>query len=443
MLVEIIILVVTIESMQYDKKNLLTISNKVRNNQRITPQELQTLLNFELVEKESKSLFYLKESAFPLALLFGFLFVTYAWFFDEVVLNLPSWTNMSPDLLAGVDYLWDFLGEPIGKQNILYHLPNVVLYTFGFFGIKKIVESVERKTWLDSVLSAQDKLKSSVAAGTTHFNIPDNHTLLFVGKGDFVGEQFAINHPHESLVIAETKPTYTNIWTSYDLCTLYDDLKNALLRSDAETAGEYVFFPVKDDQLFLPSEHAYDIAPHKLDILVQNIRIMEKEFGWQQNKIIIVGDSEHNSFVQTEDEKTAIKGTAEYISLESITKKHEATYMIDPTALVLKKIITIAHGRKIAFRATQEGIHLYKKKFYDSLHALGYKDKDTKDILTVGYDVYEDLTEQQTLGKPVKNYLPVVLSKQVADAVERNGYKKNEYIYVPDLVLEELRKVTK
>lgn len=429
--------------MPHDKKLLLKIAKKIKNNERIYPNELTQIRAFEFQDKESKLLTFLKDSAFPLALFCGFLFVTYAWFFDELILSLPRWTNMSPELLAGIDYLWDFIGEPIGKENIIYHLPNVVLYTFGFFGIKKILESVERKTWLDTVLAAQEKIKAQLQAGTISFNIPDNHTLLFVGKGDFVAEQFAENHENEVIVIAEKKPTYTDIWTNYDLCTLYDDLKKSLLRADAETAGEYVFFPVKDDQLFLPSEQAYDIAPHKLDILVQNVRIIEKEHNWQKNKIIIVGDSTHHSFVQTEDEKSAVKGTDELISLESITKKHSDTYMIDPTELVLKKIIALAKGRKIVFRATKEGIALYKKRFYDRLHKLGYTPKNSKDILTVGYDVYEDLTEQQTLVKTVKNYLPVILSKQFADAVERNGYKKEEYIYVPELVLDELRKVTK
>ena len=52
--------------------------------------------------------------------------------------------------------------------------------------------------------------------------------------------------------------------------------------------------------------------------------------------------------------------------------------------------------------------------------------------------MFEDLTEQQTLSRKVNDYYPVVLSKQVKDALIRNGYGKDEFIFVPDLVLSEL-----
>lgn len=429
--------------MNVNKKNILHITQKYRSHKPLTPNEIATLLEFNPVEKEKKLYSMLKEGAFPLALLCGFLFVLFSDFFDQkIVSSLPSWTNMSPELLAGVDYLWDFLGEPIGKENILYHLPNVILYTFGFFGIKKIIESVERKTWLESVLSTQELLKKDIEGGVLQLAMKKNHSLLFVGKGDFVAEQFVIDHPEDEVVtISENKPAYTSIWNCYDLCTLYDDLKRVLYLSDASSAGEYLFFPVQDNHLFLPNEHAYDLAPHKLDILIQNIRTIEKQEGWQKNRIIIVGDSSHQSYVQTVDSKQTIKGTQETISLESIAKQHDATILVDPTVLVLKKILKMAKGRNIVFRATKEGITEYKDRFYQRLTDLGYKPNKNTEMLTIGYDVFEDLTEQQALKKN-KNYVPVILSKQVKDAVERNGYKKGEYLYVPELVLDELKRVT-
>ena len=48
------------------------------------------------------------------------------------------------------------------------------------------------------------------------------------------------------------------------------------------------------------------------------------------------------------------------------------------------------------------------------------------------------LTEQQKLSNKIDEYYPVVLSKVVNDALLRNGYKSNDFIYVPDLVLKEL-----
>lgn len=427
--------------MKTNKQKLLVIATKIKQGKPVTPQEIDALLSFAVEEKDSSVGQMLKQTAFPLALFAGFLFVTFADFFDSFTATLPSWTVMSPELLAGVDYLWDFIGEPIGKENSIYHLPNVILYTFGFFGIKKIIETVEKRTWLETVMLAQEQLRQSLEEGKQILEMKQDHSILFVGKGDFVAEQFVLEHPiDEAVIVSETKPAFTNIWSCYDLCTLYDDLKKTLFRSDAATGGEYLFFPVQDNHLFLPSADSYDLAPHKLDILIQNIRTIEKEQQWVENRIIIVGDRYHHSSVQTVDERKVLKDSEEIISLASIAQKHTQTYLIDPSDLVLKKIIEIAKGRNILFRATKAGINEYKERFYERLHQLSYTAK-LKTTLTVGYDILEDLTEQQTLKKS-KNYLPVILSHQVKEAIERNGYARDEYIYVPELVLDELKRLT-
>lgn len=64
-----------------------------------------------------------------------------------------------------MDYLWSILSNPIEKQNIVYHLPNIVLYSFGIVGIKNLLERLERKTWLDKVFDAQEILKERVKNG--------------------------------------------------------------------------------------------------------------------------------------------------------------------------------------------------------------------------------------------------------------------------------------
>lgn len=193
--------------------------------------------------------------------------------------------------------------------------------------------------------------------------------------------QFVLNHKtDEALTIAETKPSYTTVWNHYASSTLFEDLKNVLERSDGAGAGEYIFFPVKDDKIFLPPETAYDLSPHKLDILCQNIRTIERENKWRTKRIIIVGDRLHRSYVCSEDEKRPLKKTEDIISLESIAKKYKNVTLLDPTDIVMKRIIEIAAGRA------------------------------------------------------------VVLSKNIRDALIRNGYKKHEFIYVPELVLKQTAK---
>lgn len=422
--------------MKNTKKRLLEIAKKVVDCAPLTPEEVQYLLEYHTAEKEPGFITWLKDWAVPLSLAFGFSLATFSGALDPLIESLPSWTNMSPELLAGVDYLWSILSNPIEKQNVVYHLPNLVLYSFGIVGIKSLLERLERKTWLDKVLDAQEILKERVKNGEQNWAMKKGHSLLFVGKGDFIGEQFVMDHKKtEAVTIAETKQSFTDVWSQYDVNSVYDSLKTVVERSGGKTAGEYLFFPVKDLSLFLPGEKDYDLSPYKLDILCQNIRSMEREKKWKTKPILIIGDKFHSSFVQSEDQKKVIPKSQDEISLLSISQRYPSIQLLDPTDIVLEKIISIADGREIAFRATREGLAEYKKRFFARLTLLGYKPTKKK-ILTIGYDLFEDQTEQQTLSKKVLDYYPVVLSASVRDALLRNGYKKDQFLYVPELVLQ-------
>lgn len=426
--------------MSYQKQTLIAIAKKVVSHKQLTPDEITYLLGFEKLHKDKEIIKRLKQIALPAALAFGFLFSALPDQFTHLVKQMPAWTNFQPPMLAGVDFLWDILGDPVKKANILYHIPNIIIYSFGFFGIKKLMDAIDRRTWLDTVYLAKKLVQEQITNGALQLSMKQGHSLLFVGKGDFIGTQFVLNHkPDETVTISETKPFITIFWNLYAADGLYDDLKQTLIRADGESAGEYVFFPVKDDQIFLPGEKAYDLSPHKLDILCQNIRVIEKEMGWEQNRIIIIGDKYHKSYVVSEDERAIIPKSEDVITLGSITEKYKDVTLLDPSDIVLKQVLKIAKGRKIVFRATKDGITEYKTRFYDRLKELGYKPSKSKQgILTIGYDIFEDQTEQQTLSHKLNDYYPVVLSKNVKDALLRNGYKPEEFLYVPDLVLATL-----
>lgn len=430
--------------MSYSKKKLIEISKKITNRSSLTPFEIEEILSFEKVEKELAIVSLLKKSAVPLALTVGFAIAVFPERAEILVKTLPSWTNLPTPVVNGADYFWNILSEPVGKSNIIFHLPNIILYSFGVLGIKKLFEAIDRRTWVDRVNIAKGILRKSTEEGTLFLKLKKGHSALFLGNGDFIGQQFVVdNKIDNTVVISGSKPLFTNAWNYYNPDSSYDDLKNVLERVCSTNTGEYIFFPVKDDQIFLPSENAYDLSPHKLDILCQDIRSIEKKNSWKAKRILIVGDKFHKSFVQSEDQKGKVKGSEDDISISSIAQKYPNVTLVDPTDIVLTYILRISKGRKIVFRATKEGIFEYKKRFYARLELLGYKNEtNKKGVLTIGYDLFEDQTEQQTLSGKVNDYYPVVLSKAVGDALLRNGYKKDEFIYVPDLVLSELHKKT-
>lgn len=427
--------------MKYSKRNLLKITSKIHSGRKITPHELNQILDFEKVDKDPFFISILKKAAVPLALLTGFLIAIYPNQVEVIVRQLPSFTNMSDQMVIGADYVWNIISEPVGKANILYHIPNIIFYSFGVLGIKKLFEAIDRKTWVDKINFSKGRLKNYIQDGTTPLLMKKRHSVLFVGKGDFIGMQYVLdNNIDEAVVVSEIKPLYSYIWNFYSPEAGYEDLKTVIDRICTDDTGEYIFFPVKDDQIFLPAPNAFDLSAHKLDILCQDIRTIERKNKWKTKRIIILGDKFHKSYVHSEGRKGKVKGSEDHISLQSISKKYPLVTIIDPTDIVLSHILSISNGREIVFRATKDGISEYKERFFDRLDKLGYKQKIKKGKLTIGYDLFEDQTEQQTLSRVVDDYYPVVLSKSVRDALVRNGYKKKDFIYVPDLVLGVLKK---
>src|SRR3989344_5396177 len=180
--------------MKYQKKRLIELSALVEKDAKLTPEEITYFLNFKKKTEPPKFATWLKLAVLPLSLALGFLSVVFPESFNQFIKTLPSWTNITPQFLAGIDYLWDLLGEPVKKANIVYHIPNLVLYSVSFFGIKKIFDSLEKRTWLDRVYNAQKKLQTSIDAGKANFSLTKGHSLLFVGSGDFIGTQFALDH---------------------------------------------------------------------------------------------------------------------------------------------------------------------------------------------------------------------------------------------------------
>src|SRR4051812_827629 len=105
--------------MHYEKRKLIAIAKKIQDNKPLTSDEITYLLNFEKISKETKSTKILKRLTVPLSLLFGFFFSAFPNEFSQFVNHMPSWTNFPPPILTGVDYLWDLIGDPVRKANIL------------------------------------------------------------------------------------------------------------------------------------------------------------------------------------------------------------------------------------------------------------------------------------------------------------------------------------
>lgn len=429
----------------YLRNKLLSISRQVKRGDRLSPAEINYLLEYKFIENDNKLSSIIQTYAFPFAILIGAVMAMYSSFFDSVFSQFPHWTFLTPELQTGLDYIWSIIGSPVEKANFFYHVPNIIMYGVGLISIKGIIDAIHKRDWLDIVTTAQANLKQRIEEGSVNYDLKKGHSILFVGKGDFIAQQFTENHSqNETITLAETKQTYTDVWQLYNTESHEENLNNALECAEANRAGEYIFFPVQDIHLFLPSPTAYDMPPHRLDLHCQYIRRMETRKRWDRNPIFIVGDKFHKSLVQTEDKSKVLEGSEDIISVESIAQRYPDVNVIDPTDIVIKRILKMAKDRKIVFRATVDGIKEYKSRFYERLEKLGYKpNTKEKGLFIVGYDIYEDQIEQQKLCGKLDDYYPVVLSKNVHDALINNGHSGTELIYVPDLVINELTRLAK
>jgi len=422
-------------------KVLLAIAEKVLNKQPIYPSEADMMFDFTYTEKKNKLQAFLLKIALPVSIMFGMSQAAFPAFYQTLAAKLPDWTNMHNDLLAAVDYVWSIIGKPVKLNNIIYHVPNIFLYSFGVFGVKKLFDYVRRKTWLDKVTGAKETLEKEMEKGSMQYRLQNRHTLLFIGRGDFIGEQFCIrNKPDDVITLATHKPNYTRHWTKYDITNSYAMLEKAMLLAAAKNAGEYILFPVKDTELFLPGEREYDVSPEKVEVLIQTIRDVESVNGWEPKRIIIVGDRKQITMVRTETKNAVLEDSLENISLTSIDKDIRKVTIVDASDLVVKEILRRHPGKRIYLRTSIDGSNAYKKRFYDRLEELGYNDNSSyNQSVIIGYDMYEEQVQRATFRNTSQDYLPIVLSKETYDALHRKGFTKNQFIYVPDLVLTELQ----
>jgi len=424
-------------------KELLAIAAKVKTNAPISPDEVHAIVSFEVPDKQTKFQKLLTRIALPGSILLGMSMASFPTFYTNLVTHLPRWTTMTDQQLSAVDYVWSIIGKPVKQKNIIYHVPNIVLYSFGVIGVKKLFEYLRKKTWLDKVNEAKTTLQQLIQEGKVNYNLNDGHSILFIGGGDFIGEQFYLNSAQgDVIVLASKKPNFTTHWLGYEPMSTFQSLQETLDLADAYNCGEYILFPVTDTEIFLPGPHKYDLSPEKVEVMIQSIRDIERIKGWPAKRIIIVGDKMQTSCVQTESISGAVDGTAEFVSLVSVSKRFEKIIILDATDLILEFIMKKYPGRRILFRASVDGGAEYKQRLYARLKEFGYDDNPENDYsLVIGYDLFEEQIERESIATNLQEYLPVVLSREVCDALTRNGYQSDDFIYVPELVLSKLKEL--
>lgn len=421
------------------KKHLISLANRIKSGDPIEAEDADWFLNFTFQEISPVSRAMLKLAAW-ISLFFASVLVIFPEVGEWLIGVLPGIFLLPERLARALDYIWGLVGEPVGKQHLMFHLPNIIIYAFGVAGLRQLWRRINKNNWKDLVRSSQEKLAEMVDNGTARISFKPGFSLLFTGDGDQIAKSLVLDNPLIGPTMSTVRPLYTNLWAMYRTSDGDEAFERVLEMYNTRDAGEYVMFPVVDEHLFLPGPHEYDVAPHRVEIAVQRIRTFEREMGWPAKRIIIVGDKEQRSHFVTSSRTGRVASPDDEVSLRTIMADHDQVIVADPTDITLRRIIEIADGRQIYFRASDEGADKYSDAFYHRLSLLGYE--PTRETgLTVGYDISDLETEHQIVAGKRTEYLPVILSRDVYDLLSKNYLRDSSCIFVPRLVKEELQKI--
>ena len=421
------------------KKKLIKLAEMVNKGDKIDVDLVDPFLTHTFQEISSFNKFMLRVAA-GISLFFASVLVIFPEVGEKLIEILPGYFLLPERAAKALDYVWGLVGKPVGKPHLMYHLPNIIIYAFGVAGVRQLWRSINKNNWKDRVEAAQKKLGEMIASGHAQFAFASGFSVLFAGDGDRIAKSLVVDDPTIGPTLSTMRPLYTNLWGQYKSADGDEGFEQVLEQFNTEDAGEYVLFPVVDEHLFLPGMDEFDIAPHRVEIAVQRIRDFEKEKGWSQKRILIVGDREQKSRFVTTSRNGRIEAPDDEVSLRTIVADHENVIIADPTDITLRKIIDIADGRQIFFRASDHGAEKYGKAFYHRLSLLGYEPtKETS--LTVGYDISDLETEHQVISKRRTEYLPVILSREVFDLLSKSYLRDGTFIFVPRLVKQEIQKL--
>lgn len=419
------------------KTELIKLTQQIQLGERVAAESVPAFLEHKFPENTSFGKFMLKVAGW-ISLFFASVLVIFPEVGEKMIEILPGFFLLPERLAKALDYLWGLVGKPVKKQHLMYHLPNIIVYAFGVAGIRLLWRKLHRNNWKDQVEDAQKKLNAQVEEGAGRFKFEPGFSLLFVGDGDRIAKSLVLDDPFIGPTISSKRPDFSPLWGTLTPGDGDGGLERVLEQFNSSEAGEYLLFPVVDTHLFLPGPNEYDVPPHRIEIAVRRIREFEKSKGWLKKRILIVGDREQTSHFMTTSGDEVFNSEHDTVTLQTIADKYENISLVDPTDVTLQKIIDIANGRQILFRASAEGVEKYGSAFYHRLSRLGYEPK-SDGFLTVGYDISDLETEHQIVATGNSDYLPVILSREIFNLLSEEHLNMGDFIFVPHLIKRELQ----
>jgi hypothetical protein len=422
------------------KKELLLLKGKeldqalknIREEKGLNPATVNRFLSIETSEVSRLSKL---DKVVPLVLMAGYV-ATFAW----TRLNPESLPiQMPPALDQALQAIHNLTTNAARSPTVGEHLPFLLLEAAGIWGATKTIPNwLKARGKSQRIKEAQQTVKEEIDEGRFRFGMAEGHTAAFVGFGDPLADSLQQNKKSDEVMLYSHVKINNRVWQLLAKNGQQEEIYRVLDRGDFGKAGEVLLLPVKNEDMFLPDKTGHDMTIDEVAAMIDVVDAYCKSRSLSKKRIIIVGSkSMEESYVRrsnkekTQESQKTLGGLVDEINQQ---RKDGKVEIIDPTEIVMKKIISLASGRNIEFVSTKESDQRYGERFMNLLTTMEYRPKENNNVVRVLYNI----SDIPTATKAGQGDIAVILDPSKEQVLEAKGLPKQNIIIVPDITLQTL-----
>lgn len=366
----------------------------------------------------------------------------------------------SPELLghAGLDIeigewwhnalngVHDIGNNTVNEPTVAAHMPYVFLEASIATGFARISELLRSKT----LEKRKEEIRAAQEAGELRYKMAEGHTALFsVGTSALVDILDKKLLPNELMVYSKEKtglPVWQKISSRVDQRRLYASFD----RADLQGAGEIVLSATNDAHMFLQQPGHEKIDIDGIVGMIETVDDYCEDREIPHKPIIIVGDR-HAGITRVQ--RDVGNGEREYpetleqrVEMMNIERKKMRRHgkkgpqeieLIDPTDIVLEKIVQLAGGRPIVLATTSHGSKEYGAELDTLLQERGYFEKEVSgNPVYLRYDISDAASSVERANINPKDEIVVVVEREYKQRLVRRGVPEGNIVIVEDLLGE-------
>ncbi len=324
------------------------------------------------------------------------------------------------------------------EPTLSEHLPFLLLEGAAVWGaVKTLPNWFRARGKKQQVKEAQRTITETISKGEFQYNMAPGHTAAFIGLGDPLADRLQqIKNADEVMLYSQARID-NQVWQLLTKNGQQEQIFRGLDQGDFKNAGEVLLLPVKSEDMFLPDKTGHDMTIDEIAAMINVVDEYCQSRGLPKKKVIIVGSKgmeesyvRRNSEGQSEESKQTL---AELVDDLNKQRESASIEIIDPTEIIMRRIITLANGKTVSFVSTKESDQRYGQRFYEQLEAMNYQPTVPGSV-----NVLYNITDIPTGVRTGKDDIAVILDPSNKRGLQTKGLLEENIIVVPDVALQAL-----